>query len=300
VTGSEPILEPRRLVYLGTPQMAVPPLQALHAAGFDIALVVSRPDKRRGRGSALSPSPVKAEARRLGLPVTADVSDVLTADADLGVVVAYGRIIRPPVLGHLPLVNLHFSLLPRWRGAAPVERAILAGDTETGVCLMALAAGLDTGDVHRREAVTIGAGETADELSGRLTTLGAEILVEELQAGLAPPTPQEGEPTYADKLEPSDHRLDPTRPADQLHRVVRLGRAWCQFRQKRLKVLAAKVEPGDGPGPPGTLSLDDGPGVLVTTGADRLRVLQVQPEGRKPTDATDWRNGARPDGEILG
>jgi methionyl-tRNA formyltransferase len=294
VTGPESKLRPRRLVFLGTPQMAVPALQALHAAGFEITLVVSRPDKRRGRGSGLTPSPVKAEAQRLGLPVTDDLQQVLEVEADLGVVVAYGRIIRPPVLGHLPLVNVHFSLLPRWRGAAPVERAILAGDSETGVCIMTLAPELDTGDIHRCETVDIAPEETADELGLRLTLLGARILVEELHSGLGPPTPQDGTPTYAEKLEPADHRLDPSRPAAELHRVVRLGRAWCHFRDKRLKVLAATVESGDGPGPAGALHTDDGDGVLVTTGGGRLRLLRVQPEGRKPVSAADWRNGVQP------
>ena len=121
---------PKRLVFLGTPEIAVPPLRALHEAGHDIALVVSRPDRRRGRGGSLSPSPVKEAALELGLPVTDRVDDVIDAGAELGVVVAYGRLIRPHVLAAVPMVNMHFSLLPRWRGAAPVERAILAGDTD--------------------------------------------------------------------------------------------------------------------------------------------------------------------------
>ena len=140
--------EPRRLVYLGTPALAVAPLRALHAAGYDIPLVVSAPDRRRGRGGATMPSPVKAAALELGLDVTADPDDVLDVDADLGVVVAYGRLIKPHLLEALPFVNLHFSLLPRWRGAAPVERAILAGDDVTGVCLMAVEEDLDTGGVY--------------------------------------------------------------------------------------------------------------------------------------------------------
>src|SRR6476659_8865028 len=143
---------PRRLVYLGTPATAVPPLQALVTSGWDVALVVTGADTRRGRGSATSPSPVKAAALELGLPVAHRVEEVLDAGADLGVVVAFGRLIRRPVLERLGFVNLHFSLLPRWRGAAPVERARLAGDAETGVCLMQLEEGLDTGPVfaHRR------------------------------------------------------------------------------------------------------------------------------------------------------
>ena len=130
---------PKRLVYLGSPEAAVAPLRALHAAGHDIVLVVSQPDRRRGRGGAMSPSPVKAAALELGVPVTERIDDVVESGAELGVVVAYGRLIRPHVLAAVPMVNLHFSLLPRWRGAAPVERAILAGDTVTGVCVMDVA-----------------------------------------------------------------------------------------------------------------------------------------------------------------
>ena len=198
---------PRRLVYLGTPEVAVPPLEALHRAGFDIALVVTRPDKRRGRGGALAPSPVKAAAEALGLPVSHDPADAATVGADLGVVVAYGRIIRTELLEVLPMVNLHFSLLPRWRGAAPVERAILAGDAETGVCLMVVAPELDTGDVYAVERVAIEPTDTLDGLRNRLVAIGTRLLVDGLTAGLEPPRPQEGEPVYADKIEPDEHRL---------------------------------------------------------------------------------------------
>jgi methionyl-tRNA formyltransferase len=147
-------------------------LRALVQAGFDIALVVSQPDKKRGRGSALLPSPVKAAALELGLPVTDKVDDALDTDAELGVVVAFGRLIKPHVLDRLPMINVHFSLLPRWRGAAPVERAILAGDTETGVCIMQLEEGLDTGPVYAVERLSIGPEETADELRDRLVGAG--------------------------------------------------------------------------------------------------------------------------------
>jgi methionyl-tRNA formyltransferase len=149
---------PRRLVYLGTPDFAVQPLRALVEAGFDVALVVSRADARRGRGGRTMPSPVKAAALELGLPVSDRVDDVLATGADLGVVVAFGRIIRPHVLAALPMVNIHFSLLPRWRGAAPVERAILAGDERTGVDLMVVEEGLDTGGIYDRAEVVIGRG----------------------------------------------------------------------------------------------------------------------------------------------
>ena len=166
------LAHPRRLVYLGTPAMAVPPLEALVAAGHDVALVVTSPDRKRGRGGALSPTPVKAAAQALGLPVSHNIDDVTAMGADLGVVVAFGRLIRPHVLAAVPMVNLHFSLLPRWRGAAPVERAILAGDTETGVCLMRLEEGLDTGPVLDTVRVPIGASTTADELRRDLVRVG--------------------------------------------------------------------------------------------------------------------------------
>jgi methionyl-tRNA formyltransferase len=293
---ARPPAHPQRLVYLGTPAMAVPPLRALHAAGRDIALVVSRPDKRRGRGSALVPSPVKAAAQELGLPVTDRVDDALDVGADLGVVVAFGRIIRRPVLERLPMVNLHFSLLPRWRGAAPVERAVLAGDTRTGVDVMAVEEGLDTGGIYAEAVLDIGPDETADELRNRLVARGTDLLVATLAAGLPAPRPQEGEPVYAEKLDPAELALDWTRPAAALHRLVRLGGAWTTFRGRRLKVWRSAVEPADPALAPGELAGD-----RVGTGDGVLRLVEVQPEGRARQPVAGWRNGARPaPGERLG
>jgi methionyl-tRNA formyltransferase len=287
-------LTPRRLVYLGSPEAAVPPLRALVDAGYEVALVVSQPDRKRGRGGALVPSPVKAAALELGLPVSDKVDDVLDAGADLGVVVAFGKLIKPHVLERLPMINVHFSLLPRWRGAAPVERAILAGDAETGVDIMQLEEGLDTGGIYAEERITIGPEESADELRGRLVALGTELLVRTLADGLGEPTPQQGEPTYAAKLDPSEFELDWSRPAVELHRVVRLGRAWTTFRGKRLKVLAARLAASSGE--PGVIDGD-----VVGTGDGGLELLTVQPEGRGPQAASAWRNGARPlPGERLG
>lgn len=163
-----PPVHPTRLVYLGTPALAVGPLVALHDAGHDIALVVSRADTRRGRGGTHQPSPVKAAALERGLAVTDDLHAALGVGADLGVVVAYGRIIPRPVLEQLPMVNLHFSALPRWRGAAPLERAILAGDPTTAVDLMAVEEGLDTGGIYAETIVPLGADDTLDELREKL------------------------------------------------------------------------------------------------------------------------------------
>ncbi len=282
---------PRRLVYLGTPEMAVPPLRALHRAGFEIPLVITRIDKRRGRGTATSPSPVKAAALELGLPVGHDLAQAAEVGADLGVVVAYGRIIPLDVLVRLAMVNIHFSLLPRWRGAAPVERALLAGDDVTGVCLMEVAEGLDTGAVYARREVPIEPGVDLDGLRRLLVAEGTDLLVAELRRGLQPPLPQEGEPTYAAKVTAGELELDLTRPAAELARVVLLGRAWTRFRGKRLKVLAAA--PGEAPDPsalaPGALD-----GTVVATGDGGLHLITVQPEGRKPMAATDWINGVRP------
>jgi methionyl-tRNA formyltransferase len=288
--------EARRLVFLGTPDVAVAPLRALHHAGFDIPLVVTRPDKRRGRGAALVPSPVKQAALELGLPVTDQVDDALTVRADLGVVVAFGRIIKPHVLAQLPMVNVHFSLLPRWRGAAPVERAILAGDRETGVCIMAVEEGLDTGGVYRAATVPIGDDESLDDLRGRLVEIGTELLLSTLRDGLGEPEPQQGEVTYADKIDPTELHLEWTRPAVELHRLVRLGDAWTTFRGKRLKIWRTQLHAERSVLAPGELD-----GTRVGTGNGLLELVEVQPEGKGRASAPAWRNGARPvAGERLG
>jgi len=273
---------PRRLVFLGTPAFAVPPLRALVDAGFDVGLVVSRADTRRGRGGRVTPSPVKAAALELGLPVSDRVDDALAAGADLGVVVAFGRIIRPHVLAELPMVNIHFSLLPRWRGAAPVERAVLAGDEVTGVDLMVVEEGLDTGAVYDRAEVTIGPDETVDELRSRLTDEGTRLLVTNLRDGLGTPSPQVGEPTYAHKIDPAELRIDWSQPAVAVHRLVRVGGAWTTFRGKRLKVWRTSVSDGDAAA-----------GVDVPAGDGTVRLLEVQPEGKPRMPAAAWANGAR-------
>lgn len=267
-----------RLVYLGTPEMAVPPLHALHAAGHDIVLVVTRVDKKRGRGGALSPSPVKAAAIDLGLTVSHDPDDIIAAvdhdGAELGVVVAYGRLIKPHILDRIAMVNAHFSLLPRWRGAAPVERALLAGDDETGVCIMRLDETLDTGDVFARTVVSITDTTTADELRTTLVAAASELLVDTLARPLDDwiddATPQRGEPVYAAKLTKDEFEIDWSQSIARIHRLIRVGGAWTTFRGKRLKIHAADL-------------ID---GVLVPT--------SVQPEGKAAMAFAAWRNGAQP------
>lgn len=259
-----------RLVFLGSPEAAVPSLEALVAAGYDIALVVTQPDRRRGRGGDVVPTPVKAAALQHGLTVTDRIDDVLDTGAELGVVVAYGKIIKPHILNALPMVNVHFSLLPRWRGAAPVERAILAGDTKTGVCLMRVDVGLDTGDVFARHEVDIDDDISATDLTARLADVGAGLLVTKLRDGLGDGEPQQGEPTYASKIDPSELQLDLTKPARELVRVVRLGRAWTTANGKRLIVWRARDVEG------------------------RFEPIEVQPEGKGRMRAEDWLRGVGP------
>ena len=270
---------PRRLVFLGTPEPSVVPLRALVETGHHVALVVSQPDRRRGRGGRTSPSPVKQAALDLGLAVTDTVDDALTVGADLGVVVAFGRLIKPHVLAELPMVNIHFSLLPRWRGAAPVERAILAGDERTGVDLMVVEEGLDTGGIYDRAELPIGPDDTAAELRDRLARLGAELLVTNLTRGLGEPVPQQGEPTYAHKLEVADLEIDWSTPAGMIHRLVRVGGAWTTHHGQRLKVWRTSLRPGGRDA------------VEVPAGDGAIWLVEVQPEGRRRMPAAAWANG---------
>ena len=286
-TLARPPARPKRLAYLGTPDVAVEPLKALVRAGFEVPIVISGSDKRRGRGGELSPSPVKAAALELGLSVSDQLEDVLTAGVDLAVVVAYGRIIPAAILEVVPMINIHFSLLPKWRGAAPVERALLAGDAETGVCLMDIGIELDTGDVYARTVTSITADDTLATLRERLISLGSELLVETLSTDLPIPVPQSGEISYAKKISVAELEIDWTMPASTIERFVRLGGAWTTFRGTRLKVhevaLCAAV------GAPGTID-----GLVVGCGEGALELVVVQPEGKARQDAAAWRNGARP------
>ncbi len=280
--------------------MAAGTLRALVGGGHEVVLVVTSPDRRRGRREEPSPTPVKRVAGELGIAVTETLGDVVGSGAELGVVVAFGRIVPPGVLERVPMVNVHYSLLPRWRGAAPVERAIIAGDATTGVCVMALERGLDTGPVYARREVAIGDDESAGELRGRLGAVGTALLLELLDRpeGLPVPTPQSGEASYAAKLTPDELRLDFTRSAVECQRVVRVGRAWTTFRGRRLIVVAARPsadQPASG-APPGLLE-----GSAVMTGAGALELVEVQTEGRGPLPFAAWRAGARPrPGELLG
>lgn len=295
-----------RLAYFGTPADAVPPLRAVIDAGHDVTLVVTQPDRRRGRGGATMPSPVRAAAEELGLAVRTPrragelVDELAALGIDAGVVVAFGQLLPPAVLetARLGFVNLHFSLLPRWRGAAPVERAVLAGDAETGVCVMAVDEGMDTGAVYARVTTPIDPDETAGELATRLVALGAPLLVAVL-GDLADrrPEPQTGEPTPAPKLTVDEFRLEWARPAAELARRVMAGNprpgAWTTVDGRRLKVLRARAEPArsSAAGEPGRVDADGS----VDTGSGRLRLIEVQPEGKAAMSASAWLAGRRGD-----
>ena len=286
-----------RLAFFGSPDAAVPFLEALVADGWPVELVITRPPARRRRNADPEPSPVGRAAAALGLPVAHDPAAVIESEATLGIVVAYGRILTDDVLDALPLVNVHFSLLPRWRGAAPVERAILAGDTETGVGLMEVTTGLDEGGVYAERRVPIGDRATAAELTDELVSSGVELLRQGLRDGLGEPQPQEGEPTYAAKLTTDDHRIDWHRPVADVDRLVRVGRAWTTRGGRRLRVLDGEPGgPGAGEAAPGTLTDD-----RVACADGTYRLLEVQPEGKAAAPAADWLRGARPErGERLG
>lgn len=280
-----------RLAFLGTPEFVVPVLEAL-VANHEVTCVVTRADRRRSRRGPAEPSPVKAAAQGLGLPIVHRAADALSCGADLGVVVAFGRIIRPAVLERLPMVNLHLSLLPRWRGAAPVQRAILAGDTETGVCLMQLEEGLDTGPIHGCTRTAIEPVDTTASLTERLIDVGIPLLLDALAHDLGAGRPQQGEATYAEKITADDVRLVWDEPASVLERRTRVGGAWAVFRGKRLGVGVARI--GDAATLAcGELAKTNGR-VHVGTGDGSLELVEVKPEGRRDQAAADWWNGARP------
>lgn len=306
-----------RIVYFGTPAESVPPLEALHGAGHEVALVVTQPDRRRGRGGkAVLSSPVRQSAESLGLPVAVPhraseiVTQVRDCNAEFGVVVAFGQLLPPELLESTRhgFVNLHFSLLPRWRGAAPVERAILAGDVETGVSLMGMEAGLDTGPVYACERVPMDDAETAGELTARLVSIGTALLVDQIdRVPQMCPEAQHGEVSYASKLEVAEFAIDWARPATEIVRLVRAGNprpgAWTMAGDRRLKVLRASVisPPASSGAPmsfaPGDLLPGAGTGVVAT--ADGMVLLEeVQPEGRAAMPAPAWVAGFR--GKRLG
>jgi methionyl-tRNA formyltransferase len=301
-----PVGAVQRVAFLGTPELAVPVLRSLVEAGIEVGHVVTRIDKRRARGNDLYPSPVKAAALEIGLAVSHKVDDLLELHRvqpfDLAVVVAYGALIKPHVLAEIPMVNLHVSLLPKWRGAAPIERALLAGDTQTGVCLMQIEEGLDTGGVIGRRTMAITDSTTADDIRSHLIAEGSQLLIEQLKSGLDPAVPQIGEATYADKIDSSELHIDWSKSANEISRLIRLGNAWTVFRNKRLKIHQADVShdsSSESSAESGSLIVAKN-SASVATSSGVLELKIVQPEGKPRMDVISWINGAQPThGEKL-
>ena len=290
-----PITRPRQIIFFGTPDVAVGPLRSLVSSGLTVALVVTGEDKRRGRGSDVSPSPVKVVATELGIPISHHVSDAIELakkqTETLGVVVAFGHIFTDEALDILPMINIHYSLLPRWRGAAPVERAILEGDRETGVSIIQIAQQLDAGNIIAQVATDISQTETLAELRSRLEALAEPLLLDVCQNGVSSSRPQEGEPIVAKKISPTDVRLSFFGSAEHACRQIRIGGAFSYIKGKRLKVLTAERVSGMTIGV-GEIHLVNGQ-VFVGFGEDAIHLQTVQLEGKPISEASSWFNGAR-------
>ncbi len=288
-----------KIIFMGTPEFSVPVLEALHGA-HEIVAVYCQPPRPAGRGKADRPSPVQARAEALGLPIRhpvslrsdAAVADFAELNADVAVVVAYGLILPQAILDapRLGCLNIHASLLPRWRGAAPIHRAIMAGDRETGVCIMQMEAGLDTGPVLLRESVQIGAEETTAELHDRLSALGARLIGETLAQLPLPATPQPAEgATYAAKIDKAEARVDWSRPAVEVDRLIRglspFPGAWVEVNGERVKLLRSRL--AEGRGRPGQVLR----GFTIACGTGAVEITEAQREGKKPMPASEILRG---------
>jgi methionyl-tRNA formyltransferase len=302
-----------RVVFAGTPSVAVSSLLALLDTEHDVVAVISREDAPLGRKRVLTPSPVAQAAAERGVPVlkanrlTTDMADtVRSLDADLGVIVAYGGLVREPLLStpRLGWINLHFSLLPAWRGAAPVQRSLIAGDTVTGASVFQLVPELDAGDLFGTVEHPVDPDVTAGALLDDLAGVGSSLLVSvvnDIASGNAVAVPQEGKVTLAPKLSLDDGRLVWTEPADVLYNrfrgVTPEPGAHTTIGGARFKILDARPRP-DVTLPPGTVTLRD-KSVLIGTGSTALELLTVQPAGKAAMRAADWWRGLGPDPQIV-
>ena len=300
--------------YLGTSDFAATVLGVLAASDQRPALVVTPPDRPAGRGRKLSPPPVATLAAELGLPLhqTASVNDsesveaVRSSGATVCSVCAFGQLIAEPLLSELPMLNVHPSLLPRWRGAAPIERAIMAGDEQTGVAVMRLTAGLDSGPVAMLEKLPIESADTYGTLAPRLAQLGGELLSRALaafDAGTLEFSDQdEAGVTYAEKIGAGDRRLDPARPAAELELTVRaltphIGAYFELAGGDRLGIRAARAIAGDAPGSPGTTRVEDDE-LIVACDQGELAISVLQPPGKRAMPVADWLHGYEPPATV--
>ena len=292
-----------RVVFMGTPEFAVPSLSEILANGHDVVCVYTQPPRKSGRGQKLTKSPVHQFAEIMGIPVRTPerfrkskvIDGLEDLGADVACVVAYGQILTERALSapKYGCLNLHGSLLPRWRGAAPVQRAIMAGDAQTGVQIMQMAKGLDTGDILLSETVDISGTDTAASLSTKLSHVGAEMWARALggvERESLRPTPQSGEPTYAHKIDKAEARIDWTRPAQELDCHIRglspFPGAWCEIDGVRVKIHLAKAAKGSGTA--GHVIDEAG---IIACGKDALQLLTVQPAGKPKMDIADYLMG---------
>lgn len=288
------------VVFAGSPAAAVVVLDALVSSGIRVARVVTQPDVRRGRGSSLVATPVKVRALELEIDVSHDVEDLACDSVQAAIVVAYGRIIPRHVLDTNPMINVHFSLLPRWRGAAPVERAILAGDSETGVCIMAMEETLDTGGVYASRTLQLSDDLSAADVTLRLAELGADALITVLRDWPVRAEPQHGDASYAKKITSDEFRIDWLNSSIAISRQVRALPAFTMTNSgRRLRILVAAVDGSVNcsSAEPGTYVGDS----CVATGEGALRLVTVQPEGKNAMSFDDWMRGVRLNvGDKLG
>ncbi len=308
-----------RIIFAGTPEFAVPSLEAVTSSGHDIAAVYTQPDRPAGRGRKLTASPVKQAALAHGLTVfqpptlrdAAAVEALGSHDADLMVVVAYGLLLPQTVLDapRLGCVNVHASLLPRWRGAAPIQRAILAGDRETGVTIMRMEAGLDTGPMYLKRAIPIAGNDTGGSLHDKLSVLGAEALLEALpgiaDGSLLPRSQDASQSTYAGKLTKEEAPIDWRRPAVEIERMIRAFDPWpvaqTRLGDVTLRLWGAELAALDASGAaPGSILAADRGGILVATADGALRITRLQPPGKRPMAAGDFLNARSLEGEAFG
>jgi methionyl-tRNA formyltransferase len=278
----------RPVVFLGTPIAAVSVLESL-VAHHDVELVITQPDKKRGRGGTLIPSPIKLAALAHGISVAHDLDALRSLSPDpnrVAVVVAYGRIIPADILTLQPTLNIHFSLLPRWRGAAPVERAIMAGDTDTGVCVMEVEPTLDTGGVYASRSTSITDTDTAETLTARLSELGADLLLEVLARDLGEPVAQAGEATYAHKINSLERFISWHDTSTDIWRRTRAMSCFAILGGKRIGLKAVL----DLPSYSGTCASMTPEGVVFAR-QGAVQLVTVQPEGKNPMPAKDWIRG---------
>lgn len=286
---------PDSIGFFGTPEISAVYLRALIAAGYRVSFVVTQPDKRRGRGSGVQPSPTKEVAVEHAIPVLHSPRDIPYA-YELGVVVAYGRIIPASALGNALHINLHYSLLPKYRGAAPMERAILEGEVSSGVCLMRVIEELDAGPVYLRRALSI-EGMYLTEVGQRLTSEGVAMLLEWLEKGMGRTEPEEqvGPPSYAEKISPENLRIQWSEPAELTMRRIRLERAFTETSGTRIRLENADVKgPIASGGPPGSV-LEIGKGEWGIVCGDNALVVPgvVRPAGKASQTWRSFINGRR-------